>query len=261
MGLESLKYAIHTRLARSGLAVMRTEPRARPEMIYSKESMARLVADIEAIGLNPQEWEIWTSPKAVLDYLKPTRVNSYQQVVELCAAHGIDLNGKTVLDVGTSSGYLLRLIEEQFEDVELHGTDYYEECVRLSRALVPSAQLSQASIDELKAGDSRFDVIFCTEVLEHILDTETQIPALLSMVNPGGALVLTVPNAQHDFTPAFTSPDGNSYVGHVNYWTEQSWGYYIGRITGGMDEVVDAATGTHSNLFVGDVLHAVIRKA
>jgi 2-polyprenyl-3-methyl-5-hydroxy-6-metoxy-1,4-benzoquinol methylase len=40
----------------------------------------------------------------------------------------------------------------------------------------------------------RYNIIFCTEVLEHIRDTETPIPIMLKLLDDGGSLVLTVPN-------------------------------------------------------------------
>lgn len=258
---QRVKRAVLTRMAASGYGVIRTEPRQRPELTHFDPALLeRVSTEVHDLGLNPREWEVWSSPKAVLDYLEPPRVNAYHQIVQLCADHGVDLAGKSVLDVGTCSGYLLRIVAERFPDVLLAGTDYYDECVRLSQALVPQAKLSQASIDDLKAADDQYDVIFCTEVLEHIVDTETQIPGLLSRVTAGGALVVTVPNGQYDATPAFTSSDGVSYVGHVNFWTPQSWQFYIDRIVSGLSEPVEASVGQLGNLFAGDVLYAVFRK-
>jgi 2-polyprenyl-3-methyl-5-hydroxy-6-metoxy-1,4-benzoquinol methylase len=261
MVAQKVKRAVLTRMAASGYGVIRTEPRRRPRLTHFDPALLGRVSDeVGGLGLNPREWEVWSSPKAVLDYLEPPRVNSYHQVVQLCADHGVDLAGRSVLDVGTCSGYLLRIVAEKFPDARLAGTDYYEECVRLSRALVPQATVTQASIDDLKAGQDSYDVIFCTEVLEHIVDTETQIPGLLARITPGGALVVTVPNGQYDATPAFTSGDGVSYVGHVNYWTPQSWRFYIDRIVATLPDEVEVHLGELGNLFDGDVLYALIRK-
>ncbi len=261
MALDSLKRSVLTRMAQAGYGVMKTEPRERPELTYFDGALReRVESDVQQIGLNPAEWPVWSSPKAVMDYLEEQRVNAYHQTVELCGRHGVDLTGKSVLDVGTCSGYLLRIVDEKFDGVSLTGTDYYEECVRLSQALVPNADVVKASIDDLKSGEDTFDVVFCTEVLEHIVDTETQIPGLLGLVKPGGALIVTVPNGQYDSTPAFTSDDGVSYVGHVNFWTPQSWAFYIQRIAATLDYPVTFDVGTLGNNFAGDVLYALIRK-
>lgn len=258
---DRMKRAVLTRMARSGIGIMRTEPRIRPQRThFDADLRTRVAAEVEGFGLNDRDWTTWTSPAAVMGYLEETRVNSYHQTVATVAG-AVDLNGKRVLDVGTCSGYLLRIIEDRFDDVTLTGTDYYEECVRLSQAMVPGGRMLQASIDDLRNHGERFDVVFCTEVLEHIVDTETQIPGLLSLVEPGGSLMVTVPNGQYDSTPAFTSDDGVSFVGHVNFWTPQSWAFYITRICAALPYPVTHEIGQLGNNFEGDVLYALIGKA
>lgn len=252
-----LKQAVQTRLAKSGYALIRTEPRHKPQGIrYTAAEIEQLNRDIEALPLNPNDFKIWTSPAAVRSYLKEERINFYHQLVSAVDDLGVELKGKSVLDVGTCSGYLLRIVEKDYPDSAVTGTDYYEECVRLSKALVPNANVFQASIDDLKSSADTYDVIFCTEVLEHVLDTETQIPALLSLINPGGALVVTVPNGTHDFTPALTSEDGVSFGGHVNFWSSHSWEFYINRIV----PTHRTKTGTLGVNFDDDALFAVIFK-
>lgn len=259
MALDSMKRSLHTRLAKSGYSISKTVPRSRPALTHYDPALhAKVTAVVEAYDYSKAVH--FPTPKSIMSYLDPARVNSYHQTVNALTGVGVDLNGKRVLDVGSATGYLLRIVENDFDDVTLFGTDYYEELVQVSKAIAPTAVVTQASIDELKATDERYDVIFCTEVLEHILDTETQIPTLLSMLNPGGALLVSVPHGTHDSTPAFTSDDGISFVGHVNFWTPQSWNYYIDRISKTLDYPVEVTTGTLGNNFEGDVIYAVIKK-
>jgi 2-polyprenyl-3-methyl-5-hydroxy-6-metoxy-1,4-benzoquinol methylase len=255
--MESAKQAVRSRLAKSGLSITRTEPRTVVTTIrYSEGEIERLHDAIDALPLNADDWEIWTSPAAVKHYLADERINFYHQLVAAAVEKGVELEGKSVLDVGTCSGYLLRVVSEQFSPDSITGSDYYEECVRLSAALVPDAKVFRASIDDLKDSDATYDVIFCTEVLEHILDTETQIPALMGLVNPGGALIVTVPNGRYDVTSPLDSDDGISFGGHVNFWSPESWAYYIDRIAGSHRTTV-GTLGVH---FVDDALFAVMFK-
>ena len=53
-----------------------------------------------------------------------------------------------------------------------------------------------AGRDDLKAS---FDVVTCTEVIEHILDDSGLISDLAALLRPGGRLLLTTPNA--DYVP------------------------------------------------------------
>jgi 2-polyprenyl-3-methyl-5-hydroxy-6-metoxy-1,4-benzoquinol methylase len=255
--LAKVKQTVRDRLAKSGIAIVRTEPRGKAtEIFYTEDELATLDRDLDALGLNSTDYEIWTSPQAVRTYLNPERINFYHTLIDVALASGVELEGRTVLDVGTCSGYLLRIIGAMFGTTHLAGTDYYEECVRLSEGLVPGAKIFRAAVADLAESDETYDVIFCTEVLEHILDTETPIPTMLDRISPGGALVVTVPNGTYDFTPAMTSEDGTSFVGHVNFWSERSWDFYIDRIAGDYR----SKTGTLTSSYDKDCLFAVIFK-
>lgn len=251
----ALKQAVRIRMAKAGISITRTEPRTEVTTIrYSPAEIDRLHQDIEALPLNSTDWEIWKTPASVKSYLANERINFYHQLVSAATDLGVDLAGKSILDIGTCSGYLLRIVKERHPETTVTGTDYYEECVRLSAALVPDAKVFQSSIDDLKGSDESYDVIFCTEVLEHIVDTETQIPTMLELIRPRGALIVTVPNGRLDVTPSLTSEDGISFGGHVNFWGEESWAYYIDRIAGSR-RTAKGMLGVHC---VDDALFAII---
>jgi 2-polyprenyl-3-methyl-5-hydroxy-6-metoxy-1,4-benzoquinol methylase len=253
----SAKKAVLFRLGQRGVAVVRTERRTKTDPIrYTDAELEQLDRDIAALPLNTTDFKIWTNGAAVRSYLVNERINFYHQLVSATESLGVELAGRSVLDVGTCSGYLLRVVLQSHPDAKVSGTDYYEECVRLSAALVPTANVFQASIDDLKTTSETYDAVYCTEVLEHILDTESQIPALLELVKPGGALIVTVPNGRYDATPCLTSEDGISYGGHVNFWSKESWGYYIDRMAGSQR----TEKGTLTSHFDEDALFAVIFK-
>jgi SAM-dependent methyltransferase len=52
-----------------------------------------------------------------------------------------------------------------------------------------------ASITNVPLPDSHFDVILCTEVLEHVSDTDAAFCELARLLKPGGKMVVTVPFA------------------------------------------------------------------
>ncbi|MBF0302604.1 MAG: class I SAM-dependent methyltransferase [Desulfamplus sp.] len=53
--------------------------------------------------------------------------------------------------------------------------------------------LSAADITRLPFGDNSFDVIICSEVMEHIYEEEKALEELKRILKPGGQLALTVP--------------------------------------------------------------------
>ena len=53
--------------------------------------------------------------------------------------------------------------------------------------------VAQANIVKLPFSDGYFDVVICSEVLEHVTNDSTAISELIRVLKPGGDLVITVP--------------------------------------------------------------------
>ena len=50
--------------------------------------------------------------------------------------------------------------------------------------------------------DESFDVILCTDVLEHVIDLNLCVAKILSVLKKGGLLIIRVPNRE-DLQPIF----------------------------------------------------------
>ena len=64
--------------------------------------------------------------------------------------------------------------------------------------------------------NDKYDVIFCTEVLEHLLDPSLFLKNLLAMMSDRGILILTIPNGRKD-----------NFIGHINFWSPESWSVFL----------------------------------
>jgi len=74
----------------------------------------------------------------------------------------------------------------------------------------------------------QFDIIFCTEVVEHMVDPKTAVKHMLSCLLPNGMLILSVPDGRQDRTEAGKKrEDGSSYWGHINFWSPESWHLFL----------------------------------
>lgn len=255
---KGVAHRVRFALAKRGLFITITEPRHQAPQVqrYSDAELVKLHEDAEEIFSHGRNFGfIGSTPDWMMEYLKPDRVNFYYGAVDAARRAGIDVAGKSFLDVGTCTGYMMRIMENAGAS-SVSGTDFYQDCVDLASVLVPSAKVYRAGIQDLDMVPELYDVVFCTETLEHIVDTETPIPKLLSVVRPGGALFVTVPNGRMDDTPAIESPDGITFHGHVNFWSPESWAAYIGRMSTGLR----CSTGLLDVHFVDEGLWAAIYK-
>jgi 2-polyprenyl-3-methyl-5-hydroxy-6-metoxy-1,4-benzoquinol methylase len=241
-------------LAKIGYSIVRTEKQAPTlPVLYSHDEIEELEQDLDRLRTLGKDLNGWDSRKTVRRYLTDDRINFYHELIAACIRHGLDFSNSRILDSGTCTGYLLRVLDKKFPNCTLYGCDYQDMFVNLSSALVPRARIFKGNVLTLDSS-VRYDVIFCTEVLEHIRDTETPIPIILKLLDDGGSLVLTVPNGRCDSSEAEALlPDGMSYVGHVNFWSPESWKFYIERISGPHGSITGALQG-------GLKLFAIIQK-
>ncbi len=98
-----------------------------------------------------------------------------------------------VMDIGCSSGYLLRDLRQRFPRAAVLGADYVRgplEKLALSMADVP---LLQFNLVECPLPDACLDVAILLNVLEHIEDDAAAAKQVCRILRPGGIAVVEVP--------------------------------------------------------------------
>ena len=115
----------------------------------------------------------------------------FQAAVEF-GAHG---SGRRVLDYGCGDGsFLAMLLSGAAPPSEAVGADIAADLVEDCRRRLGSRGASFVTLPQLaERAPASFDVIFCMEVLEHVLDTEEILDRLDQLLAPGGALIVSVP--------------------------------------------------------------------
>jgi SAM-dependent methyltransferase len=104
-------------------------------------------------------------------------------------------SSRSLLDVGCGSGAFGRLLRSRRPGMELWAVEPDQ----------ASAQAARDGFDHVLVGRfpdarlprSRFDVIVCADVLEHMASPETALEAALSTVTPAGVMVASIPNVRH----------------------------------------------------------------
>lgn len=186
---------------------------------------------------------------ALRGYLSDVRISFFHDLVTTVREAGVQLDNQSVADVGSGMGYLLRLLSFTTQDSRLFGFDSFAELNALARLLCPEATIEDRALATI---DQEFGVVFCTELLEHMLHPETALQRLLSLAD-GGALVLTVPNGRTDHQAAGEMrEDGSAYWGHINFWSPESWNVFLQTHAGTEREV-------HTGLLRSGENFAVIR--
>jgi len=163
----------------------------------------------------------YADSKLVKNYLEPSRIKFYLKILEILKNNKIDLNGKSLVDVGCGTGHLLSFINKEYEPCRIVGYDFADDALKIARKNVPGADFSLYDI--YSAQIEKFDCIFCTEVLEHLLYPDKALKNLIEMLSSSGMLLLTVPNGRKDM-----------YEGHINFWSPESWKVFLENNSNGL---------------------------
>lgn len=94
------------------------------------------------------------------------------------------------LDIGSGHGDLIQALRQRF-NVHSSACDYTDTLMQLPDVQVSVADLN---VQGLPFEDSTFDLVTCTEVIEHLEHYRYTIREMFRVLKPGGTLVLTTPN-------------------------------------------------------------------
>ena len=178
----------------------------------------------------------------IKNYLSKGRMSFYEEAVRFFEKKGVAYNGKQIADAGCGTGNLLKYLADHFKPSSLQGFDYGDKTLAFARELLP--QVPFETLDLHQGCDQQFDVVFCTEVVEHLLYPNLGIQNLGKMLKPGGALCVTVPNGRLD-----------TYDGHINFWSPTSWEVFLKQNL--PDFQVDSGV---LNEKTGALLYALVRR-
>jgi ubiquinone/menaquinone biosynthesis C-methylase UbiE len=98
-----------------------------------------------------------------------------------------------ILEIGSSSGYLLREIKILFPESFLIGSDCIPESLEKIAQKKLDIPLIQFDLVNCPLPDNCVDVVIALNVLEHIKDDETAVKQIYRILKPGGYAIIEVP--------------------------------------------------------------------
>jgi 2-polyprenyl-3-methyl-5-hydroxy-6-metoxy-1,4-benzoquinol methylase len=133
---------------------------------------------------------------------------------------------KKVLDVGCAQGGYGRRLKATRPEVEVIGLELNPIMAKTARAIYD--EVIGASVEEIRLS-TKFDLINSGDILEHLSNPWAVLKTFYDLLNPGGYLVLSVPNIGHwsvvlDLLQGRFEyiPVGLLCVSHVRWFTERS---------------------------------------
>lgn len=99
-----------------------------------------------------------------------------------------------VIEIGPGSGiYLERLVDQTAEVVGADIEDAYLAGIRPLALQHANLRLVRDDITASALPEGEFDLVLCTEVIEHIADSPAALAGMHRLLRPGGTLILSTP--------------------------------------------------------------------
>lgn len=223
------KRLIRSLLANSGYRLIRENKPYKPTVVDVQNRSDFLQIILPTVEHHAATGQ-WPTPDFLKGYFSPQRLAMVRLVLDQCDAEGVPMANRRIMDIGCHAGALLRLAGERYPGARLFGCDINETTLGMARRARPKAEVFFSSFTELPS-DTKYDVAFFMQVLEHLVDPEAALQRLFELLDEGGTLVLTVPDGREDRFPAKEyDPRFGSYSGHVNFWSPEGWYHFLTRV-------------------------------
>ena len=103
------------------------------------------------------------------------------------------------LDIGSNAGYFTEAARQL--GCESFGIDLDEKAVAFAKENYPGSDFRSTTVEKLSETEPPFDLIYCTEVIEHVPDMHAFLKAIHKISNENTLLFFTTPDSGHFKTP------------------------------------------------------------
>lgn len=97
---------------------------------------------------------------------------------------------KTILDVGCASGWFISKVSSKFPNAKCYGIDIYNKGIKYANKIYPKIEFRIADAHKIPYASNAFDLVVCTEVLEHVTDPKSVLQEIKRVLkNKGNAII------------------------------------------------------------------------
>jgi 2-polyprenyl-3-methyl-5-hydroxy-6-metoxy-1,4-benzoquinol methylase len=141
------------------------------------------------------------------------------------------LKPESILDVGAGEGFTLEMIRLSKVTKKIEGIEYMDEAINLGKKINPKVKIKKGDIYKLPYKTNSFDLIICTEVLEHLENPKKALTELKRVAKK--YIILSVPNE-----PLFTFQrimrgknilKFGAHPEHIQHWSTEKFERFVAK--------------------------------
>jgi ubiquinone/menaquinone biosynthesis C-methylase UbiE len=148
-----------------------------------------------------------------------------QSTRELVMKYSDNIDGIRLLDVGVGLGRLLSSLPASFDK---YGMDISMEYLKIAKN--KGIEVCNSLIEDMPYKKDTFEMIICTDVLEHVLDLNRACFKMMSVLKSGGFLIVRVPYREN--LSLYLTPDYPYRFAHLRSFDEYSLQLFFNRVLG-----------------------------
>ena len=118
-----------------------------------------------------------------------------QKFAKIIVKH-LPVKSRLMLEAGAGDGYLLHYLKRHYPNFHYNAIDISETRTKQAKGNAPFCDVVKGNINSLPYKDSTFDLVICSETLEHIPNYQKAILEIFRVTKIRGFVLITVPNEE-----------------------------------------------------------------
>ena len=131
--------------------------------------------------------KLYNSKNPLIKFIHVNRLNLIVKTIP-------DKERLKILDAGCGEGHLIEKLNYKNNNNLYYGIDIIQIFLQKAKERCPYATFKIMDLSKINFDDEFFDIIICTEVLEHIIKYKIVIEELKRVLKKDGYLIITFPN-------------------------------------------------------------------